>query len=476
MQASKIIKALDSLGYDKETVEKRSWIGKNISEGSTLYHRRKYGGNIDVLLTGSRREGLATSFDNDVDQMFVDKTVMCTESKQVAQCNNDNYHAVFHIDIQRSPPGYTCLKLFRKNTADIPEHLKDALVEYNGSILLRNDKVTLKAVSPLLGTVQKQLEKRGWMKKSFKLNVEKNGPSVSFSLSVPYINISLQYDDCLAFKCNASSLLKTWCNRDREHDWPPRNLIARIKDMTGHVVPVGMKGHPEHFLQWRICFTEAEIALVQSFNDTQIKVYAIVKKLSKRFLKPICRGITSYVMKNIIFWISEEVPMVKFEMKDFTERIYHVLYFLKTCISERKLSSYMIPSRNLLESKVSNKQQSKLLEIIECLMLEGPCVALRIPEVLEKVTHLNKDNKETILPRKNDFIEQVYLAPFALPPNDTADFLMVLLDEPTPEKILDRYMSHVVPYIRTHNPQGFFNILVHGDKWIYYLIKNFSKL
>jgi hypothetical protein len=158
---------------------------------------------------------------------------------------------------------------------------------------------------------------------------------------------------------------------------------------------------------------------------------------------------------------SEEVPI------DFPERIHHVLYFLKTCISERKLSSYMIPSRNLLVGKVSYKQQRKLLELIECLMFEGPCVALRIPEFSEEVTRRNNDINEK--PRRNDFIEQISLAPSALPPNDMADFLMLLLHEPTPEKILDRYMRHVVPYIRTHNPKGFFNILVHDDQWIYYL-------
>ena len=49
MQASIIIKALDSLGYSKEIVEKRSWIGKKISKGSTIFHQRKYGGNVDVI-------------------------------------------------------------------------------------------------------------------------------------------------------------------------------------------------------------------------------------------------------------------------------------------------------------------------------------------------------------------------------------------------------------------------------------------
>ena len=110
-----------------------------------------------------------------------------------------------------------------------------------------------------------------------------------------------------------------------------------------------MKGHPDHLLQWRICFTQAEISLVETFNDTQIKVYAVMKNLSKHVFKTVCRGVTSYVMKN--------------------------------------------------------------------------------------VTHpIEKTQKKK---KRIDFLEQVSLAPFALPPNDMADFLEEILGEPTPEKILD---------------------------------------
>ena len=476
MQTSIIIKALDSLGYSKEIVEKRLWIGKNISEGSTIYHRRKYGGNVDVILTGSRREGIATTFDNDVDQMFVDTAVHCTDSKGENLYNGSKHRAVFAIDTENAPEGYTFLELVRINTndAEIPIELKDALTEYKGSILLRNDKVKLKAVSPLLSSIQKQLEEGGWMKKTFQLNVEKNGPSVSFALSVPYLNTTLNYDDCLAFKCHAPSLLKTWCTRERKYDWPSKRLIIQIEGMSGHVVPVGMKGHPDHLLQWRICFTQAEISLVETFNDTQIKVYAVMKNLSKHVFKTVCRGVTSYVMKNVLFWISEEVPMVEFEAHYFPERIHHALCYLKECISMRNLPSYMIANRNLLEGKMSKKEQDKLLKLLESLMFEGLSVALRIPEVLEEVTHPIEETQKK--KRRIDFLEQVSLAPFALPPNDMADFIEEILDEPTPEKMLDMYMRNVVPYIRKHNPQGFFNILVDDDEWIYHLIRNFSKL
>ena len=466
MLTSIIIKALDSLGYSKEIAVKRSWIGKNISKGSTIFHRRKYGGNIDVILTGSRREGIATWLDNDVDQMFVDTEVICTEYENVDLYNNDNYYVVFAIDTATAPAGYTFLKLVRINTndAEIPIELKEALTEYKGFIFLRND-VTLKAVSPLLGAgrVQKQLEKEkgGWLEKTIKLNVEKTGPSVPYSLSILDIEKTLHFDDCLAFKCYAPSLLKTWCVRVRKYDWPSKRLVKQIEEMPGHVVPVGIKGHQDQLFQWRVCFTQAEIELVQTFNDTQIKVYVIMKHLSKHVFKNVCGGITSYVMKNVLFWISEEVPMVEFEAHYFPERIHHALCYLKECISMRKLPSYMIANRNLLEDRVSIEERDNLLQKIEHLILKGPCVALEIPEVLKEVNNHDKESYKDKVRRK-ELIHLAFLSPYAQPPNDIADFLIKMLDAPSEQEIVYLYIRHVFPYIKKYNPQNLFTPLIEN--------------
>ena len=101
--------------------------------------------------------------------------------------------------------------------------------------------------------------------------------------------------------------------------------------MDAHVVPVGHKGSDISHLEWRICFTKAEVYLIQRLNDTETKLYILLKMVSKLF-KFISADITSYVMKNIVLWLVELYPVDPITEEKLTYQLIQALRFLKKCV------------------------------------------------------------------------------------------------------------------------------------------------
>ena len=137
------------------------------------------------------------------------------------------------------------------------------------------------------------------------VSLNKTGPAV------PVYN-GLRPDDVndlvFCFKYFCPALLRSWLRRPRQYNWPPQNILYDISQMEAYVVPVGCKDSDTYYQEWRICFTKAEMHLVYSFNDTQIKQYIILKMVAKTVLKDICPEITSYVIKNVTLWMCDSIP------------------------------------------------------------------------------------------------------------------------------------------------------------------------
>ncbi|KAH3725151.1 hypothetical protein DPMN_050984 [Dreissena polymorpha] len=58
-------------------------------------------------------------------------------------------------------------------------------------------------------------------------------------------------------------------------------------------------------MEWRICFIYAELKLTENLNECQYKTYILLKIINREVLHPICSDMSSYIMKNVAFWIVE---------------------------------------------------------------------------------------------------------------------------------------------------------------------------
>ncbi|KAH3806766.1 hypothetical protein DPMN_135092 [Dreissena polymorpha] len=100
--------------------------------------------------------------------------------------------------------------------------------------------------------------------------------------------------------------MQTWANRTRQ--WPPPEVVEKVVAMGAFVSPIGYKWSAYNHMEWRICFKTAETELGNNLKDTQVKIYVILKMIVNDILKPQTKEITSYVLKNIVLWLSENHP------------------------------------------------------------------------------------------------------------------------------------------------------------------------
>ena len=242
--------------------------------------------NFSVIVVGSRTEGIVPGMDSDFDVLVVDNDIICTEYLDKLT-NISRYKRIFQLDMTNAPPGYCYLKTTEgcSYTEEIPPWVDGDYTR------------TGPAFQP--ARYMKELKGLYSVVKSF--------------FHVPDTLLSVSYDFVAAYKCNLPVILAAWCVRERRYDWPSRETIQHVSTLPVHVVQVGLKGHEKEELQWRISFTLAEIHLIQTLNNSHIKVYVCLKKITKQYLNPICKSLTSYVIKNIILWMAEFQPNDNFK-------------------------------------------------------------------------------------------------------------------------------------------------------------------
>ncbi|KAH3734251.1 hypothetical protein DPMN_040690 [Dreissena polymorpha] len=132
------------------------------------------------------------------------------------------------------------------------------------------------------------------------------GPSLPISLG-PTINMDFVH----AIRCQCPSILQRWAERPRH--LPAPDVVLKVVSLGSVVTPVSFKGSEFKFFEWRICFNTGETELINNMNVNQTKVYVILKMIIRDVLKPKKKELTSYMLKNIIFWQAESNTPAMFQ-------------------------------------------------------------------------------------------------------------------------------------------------------------------
>ncbi|XP_045208793.2 uncharacterized protein LOC123560691 [Mercenaria mercenaria] len=285
--------------------------------------------SVNNITTGGKAEGTALYFESDIDRLYAIKGITCVEPG--LPCLSPT---VLHLDKTGCSPGYTRVKQVHigENNSILNKHL----VSEQNEIYVANSFSIFRENAYMLDINGVRITKQ-----------EKSGPSA------PYGNTSIKYDFVFGFECTCQDLIEKWFNRPRKYEWPGPRLIKHISTLEGHVVPVANKGSKFPLTEWRICFTKAELMLMHSLDECQTKLYILLKLIAKSLLKPLCSEMSSYIMKNIVFWIVETSPNERFSQQSLIDRLVDSLTYLKDCLSSNVLKSYMIAERNLFKGRIT---------------------------------------------------------------------------------------------------------------------------
>ncbi|KAH3694300.1 uncharacterized protein LOC127862994 [Dreissena polymorpha] len=266
---------------------------------------------ITTITVGSKGEGLTCLQESDNDKLLVLNRFLCVEPGVDIHTIPDDIQ-VYRMDT-RVYPGH-CLMLLERPTSTGFTFCNNAQCDDGKGNVMLSSSLFLHEMSKCNPTDIKNV-----------IPLERAGPSL------PWLGQNVNLDMVWALRCQCPGILKRWAERPRH--WPPSNVVQKVVSFGSVVTPVGFKGSENSFLEWRICFNVGEIELVSNLNDTQAKLYVILKMILKEVVKPNKKEITSFVLKNIIFWQAENNSLDLFQKRNLIHWLHDALGTHRTVIS-----------------------------------------------------------------------------------------------------------------------------------------------
>ncbi|XP_053388936.1 uncharacterized protein LOC128551984 [Mercenaria mercenaria] len=266
---------------------------------------------------------------------------------------------LFYTDATNTSPSYTKLKLIKGKRHG------DRLINES---LFRQRSAIFASSSLYASALHRSMLMFLGPNRAFK---DFSGPAVTHTFGV-------WKSDCVfGVHCIHTDILLFFRTRPRQHDWPPISILQDDSSILCQLVPVGCKGSCNQWMEWRFCFLGTELTLTKSFNDTQIKIYVLLKFVAKDILKCVSNEISSYIMKNITYWVSELLDSRVFQEQNLMLLLLIGLKFLKEAIDSNRLPYYMIPGRNLIFERLNLHTRWRLSHLLSYLLQEGPQFLLR---------------------------------------------------------------------------------------------------
>ncbi|XP_045186400.2 uncharacterized protein LOC123544391 [Mercenaria mercenaria] len=338
-----------------------------------------YEQSLRMIPAGSFAEGLYLS-GSDQDFMFVVKDAVCLD-----QGSESEHFIVLETDYTNTPPGYT--KALYTNIPGTNQHQVSTILSFGicgyKSVANYPYVSSAKFRSSCYGihTMRPMSTKNG-----IESNIRTtNGPAITNTVQIG--NSCFERDTVYSVYFYGSDILLKWANRRRLYNWPSVEIVKEISEMEGYIVPVGDKQSENQNLEWRICYTAAEKELVSSLSDIQIKLYVLLKLVAKSVLNPVCKALTSYVVKNVVFWIVEGTHPEQLSPDNLVSLLLKSLHFIKCCLEENHFPNYMIPERNLLRGAVVGKEKQNVINFLSDCLREGGTVMLSVPKLYKCVSY-----------------------------------------------------------------------------------------
>ncbi|XP_060566960.1 uncharacterized protein LOC132725790 [Ruditapes philippinarum] len=367
---------LDSFGYSKEQIELRSKRMDDLFQKHANTINSKYGllhvPVFTFVSAGSACEGIQLS-DSDIDYMIAFQDIICVdEGFENSKC------IVLESYRNSTAPGYTKIVLISNHNSF------DLRMPFNGTYMRLQtlSKYRTQSGKKYISSEQFKGSTLDLMN-GFELKVFDSCTGPAFQSNGDFNNE--QVDTVFSFYFYGGNYLNRWTNRSRNHVWPTPEAVNEVSQMEGYIVPIGDKKSDMQAYEWRICYTTAEKKLVSSLSDTQLKAYVLLKIMAKTLLKPRCNFLTSYVVKNAIFWVMEMTDSCQLTPSHLVNLIQKAIFFIKHCVINNHLPNYMIPERNLLRGDVFGKDKVAVISFLSDCLDEGGSILLKVPKLYHSV-------------------------------------------------------------------------------------------
>ncbi|KAL3842927.1 hypothetical protein ACJMK2_020901 [Sinanodonta woodiana] len=197
--------------------------------------------------------------------------------------------------------------------------------------------------------------------------------------------------------------------RQRPSGWPTREIIQELTNLGCGFVATGHEESPTKELEWRVSFSALEKRLLRKLTEAQLRSYLFFKSIYKLLLvEPNC--LTSYMMKNVLLWVIETVPLDTWRFNNILQCVLALVDELAKCLQTRNIPNYFVPERNMighmkqniieeLYKKVWNIQNDVLGTIFSCSeMVQFMAIReVSLKPLYQKLSGLSMDEARMIL-------------------------------------------------------------------------------
>lgn len=368
----RLYRLLDGMGYSQDMIVIRRCAMQLIYDTTATQKR--------VKIIGSLGEGLSKMYENDLNLLNFDPDMVCVEPNVPQSWIPNDKEVVVMFEVKSSPGYY--------------------LLSPKGHEYTEKD--------------EKKSEKRpGLYTRSLKERFlvgfqEEDG---DFEAQLAKFEPIFTTDKEPTIKCICPGILWEWAVRVRKYDWPPLELRQDVTKMSTNLVNEGVPGSKTEAAEWRLCFDEIELLLMENLNETQLKLYKLLKIVREDLLSSHRRQITSYLLKTIVFWLAETFPASEFRTEELFSWLIKALKVLKRSVQMSVLPHFMIPARNLLTETVTDFDRKPIVDRIRFLIHCGPDCLLNCSklDVATKMTPADLN----MFKIRNDDIEKLYLLMYA---------------------------------------------------------------
>lgn len=143
-------------------------------------------------------------------------------------------------------------------------------------------------------------------------NATISGPAVTHAL----LN-GQKFDGVMSLAVKCSAILQDWLRRPRKYEWPAISLRQAACNINGNLIPVGIERSETKHLERRYCFNEFELLIFASLNDTQVKLYRMLKMINTDVLQQ--KKHNFIYVEKYRFLVSVGISTVHVSTRDFNQ-------------------------------------------------------------------------------------------------------------------------------------------------------------
>ena len=180
-----------------------------------------------------------------------------------------------------------------------------------------------------------------------KISVKSHGPAVKVHIKNEIAGWNIYMADftfCIpCFKWPPES---NWLFREKI--WPDHGVVTTIEDLGFHFVPISQKNDTSK-ITWRYSFSLAERELSKHVNEKARISFLCLKIINAYHLKPICKKLSSYHLKTILFHTLEVTSANIWSEKNILDCLDYLLKELQEAFHKQRCMHFWISCINLFK-------------------------------------------------------------------------------------------------------------------------------